>query len=98
LFEVVSQTGFVVVLQSLLPTHSTHWPEGEHAGVAALSAAHSGPLVQARQAFEVMSQIGFVATPQSDDLPHSAHAPDARHTGLAVLTAMHSAPEPQARH
>jgi hypothetical protein len=91
-----SQIGFSDALQSTLLTHSTHFPEGAHAGVAALTATHSAALPHPRQAFVPMSHTGFSATPHCVLAVHSTHAPVEAHAGIVALLPLHSSFEEQA--
>jgi hypothetical protein len=73
-----------------LVTHSTHFPEGAHAGVAALTATHSVAEPHPRQLFVPMSHTGFWAAAHCVLAVHSTHAPVGAHAGVAALLPLHS--------
>jgi hypothetical protein len=95
---VMSQIGFVAVVQSVFARHPTQPPVGAQTGVPALTPEHSAvPLTQPRHVFVLMSQTGFVPTLQSESAAHSTHAPDAPQTG-APASAPPQSPVVHPRH
>jgi hypothetical protein len=102
-FVAALQTGFAFVVQSALVTHSTQAPTEApvvtQAGRAELSAAHSLPLVQPRQAFVLGLHTGRVAPLQSPLARHSTQTPaSAAQTGAPASRGAHSLPDWQPRH
>src|SRR6185312_1933042 len=88
---VVSQMGFVAVVQSVFITHATQAPEDAQTRTGPPSGwAQSMAPAQARQLFVVASHTGFGALSQSMSSAHSTHFPDEAQTGVPASAPPHS--------